>query len=1043
MIYKLFSLLGSTGGLLLCLWPLHAQQAESTQPELVPASLFNLPDDLEIKVWAKSPDFYNPTNMDIDIKGRVWVTEAVNYRTFNANKNKGLNFPKGDRVVVLEDKNSDGKAETSTVFVQEEALVAPLGISVFDNEIYVASAPNLIKYTDVNRNLVFEPEVDKREIFLTGFGGLDHDHSLHAFVSGPDGALYTATGNAGPHIVKDKSGWTLRAGSSYVGGSPYQKNNQPGLKSDDGRVYVGGVALRIEQDGTGMEVIGHNFRNSYELVVNSFGDVFQNDNDDPPACRTTWLMKYGNLGFASNDGARTWRADQRPGQPVAVAEWRQQDPGILPAGDVYGAGAPTGIAYYENGALGKEYEGMLLSAESALSVIFGYHPKPDGAGFDLGNRLNFVSTKSNHTATPSNLHTWFRPSDIAIGADGAIYLSDWFDPGVGGHKMSDQLSHGSIYRIAPKNKRLNVPDIDLTQVQGQIEALKSPAPSVRMLGFHRLVKSGISAMPALKRLLKHDNQYIAARAIWVLANLGERGLAEVSGLLKSTNQQYVITAYRAMLTVAPELKLALAKQLIGRDHPALLREIALSLRDVDFTQKQALILKLAEQYKTKDPWLLEAIGTASEGDEPKVYKVLHQKLATDDANKWSEQFTDLAWRLHPRQAASDFYKRARNESFGITTRKASIDALAFISTQQAGQYMLELAINGPDDTRVYTDWWVRNRDTNDLRAFNLAAQLPKQKPMQAPVPITIEQPAYQSEILNKPKQIADIDLDITGANRLYLEVEQDDPNLNWGLGLWVNAYFIDAEGSRVALRDFPWSAANTKQGYIAKNMTARGLPITLPGSQKLIGGLGVNAPSTLFYSLSGHQFVRFVAQGRVDHKVQRKKYNEPKANIRFKVYHDGGSAQTQAGEYRTIKQILALTGDVERGEALFNGRAVCFTCHKIGQEGGDIGPDLTAIAKKFGTEYLLDSIINPSAAMSFGFETVKIKKTDNTSIEGFLVSDSASVVLKTIAGQMHSIAQTDIVSKTTSDQSIMPSAKLLGLSEQDLMDIIAYLQSLD
>src|SRR5687767_13573171 len=67
-----------------------------------------LPDDLEATLWAESPLFYNPTNMDVDIKGRLWVTEAVNYRDYNNDPTKNLHHTKGDRVMILEDLNNDG-----------------------------------------------------------------------------------------------------------------------------------------------------------------------------------------------------------------------------------------------------------------------------------------------------------------------------------------------------------------------------------------------------------------------------------------------------------------------------------------------------------------------------------------------------------------------------------------------------------------------------------------------------------------------------------------------------------------------------------------------------------------------------------------------------------------------------------------------------------------------------------------------------------------------------------------------------------------------
>ena len=99
---------------------------------------FRLQDpELEVTLWAESPLLYNPTNMDVDTFGRIWVTEGVNYRRSNTRK-------EGDRVVVLEDTNLDGIADKSTVFIQDPELVAPMGIGVIDNVIYVSQPPHII-----------------------------------------------------------------------------------------------------------------------------------------------------------------------------------------------------------------------------------------------------------------------------------------------------------------------------------------------------------------------------------------------------------------------------------------------------------------------------------------------------------------------------------------------------------------------------------------------------------------------------------------------------------------------------------------------------------------------------------------------------------------------------------------------------------------------------------------------------------------------------------------------------------------------------------
>ncbi len=203
-------------------------------------------------------------------------------------------MPKGDRVVILEDTDKDGRADKSSVFIQEPTLVAPLGIAVIDNQIIVSNAPDLIVYTDVNRDLKFDAARRQARSAAHGFDGRNHDHALHSVTFGPDGRWYFSQGNAGAHFT-DRGGKTFRVGSTYDpvpdgGAQPVFGNPPPtysGAKSDDGHVYVGGFSARMQPDGTGVEILGFNFRNSYEQTITSFGDIFHNDNDDPPACRTT------------------------------------------------------------------------------------------------------------------------------------------------------------------------------------------------------------------------------------------------------------------------------------------------------------------------------------------------------------------------------------------------------------------------------------------------------------------------------------------------------------------------------------------------------------------------------------------------------------------------------------------------------------------------------------------------------------------------------------------------------------------------------------
>jgi putative membrane-bound dehydrogenase-like protein len=860
-----------------------------------------LPKGFTATVWAESPQFYNPTNMDVDAKGRVWVTEAVNYRNYNNDSTKFIHHAKGDRVMILEDTDGDGKSDHSKVFVEDKDLVSPLGIAIIGNKVIVSCAPSIIVYTDKDE----DDKPDSKEVFLTGFGGKDHDHSLHSLVAGPDGKWYFNVGNAGPHEVKDKAGWNLRSGSLYTGGSPYNKENNGGQKSDDGKVWVGGLALRIGEDGKGLEVMAHNFRNAYELALDSYGNMWQSDNDDQVVtCRTTWVMEGGNAGYFSADGNRYWQADQRPGQSTFTAHWHQEDPGVMPAGDNTGAGSPTGMVVYEGDAFGEQYRGMLLSCEAGKNVIYGYKPKTKGAGFEL-KRKNFISTlktvddnyKWDEKVTSES--KWFRPSDISVGTDGALYIADWYDPVVGGHKMDDQKGFGRIYRITPTGKNLKLPNINLNTVNGQIQALLNPAINVRNAGFAALKAQGVNVIDQVKNILKSTNPFHRARAIWLMAQLGEAGKIEVKRLLNDKDAAIRLTAFRALKqdkTALPSLLKIAAKDTSS----AVRREVAIALRDLPAAKSTELIVGLAAGFDGKDPWYLNALGIAAMGKEDTVYTAIKKVIGNDDPLLWSSKFAKIAWRIHPTTAVKDLSLRAGSQKISKEERKKAITAIAFINTTKSVESMLKLRNSALADVKEHAEYWINFRKSND----------------------------------------------------------------------WFSLY--------------DWSKVTEKKDVDSKT------------NQEL-------------------------------DKLQ--------ANLEKPGSHEATGSKTLS-----ITEINKLAGDIKKGKVIFNTK--CAICHKVGDFGKTIGPDLTNINKKYDQLALLDAIVNPSAAIVFGYEPWVITMKDGTVVSGFMLSQGNTMVIKDLSGKQHVLDVQKIKEKKQLANSIMPDPSGLALSKSDLADITAYLMSL-
>ena len=619
--------------------------------------------ELEATLFASEPMLLNPANMDIDAEGRVWVTEGVNYRLF---KPWGKIQPEGDRIRILEDTDGDGRADLAKTFYQGNDVNAALGIAVLGTRVIVSCSPKVLLFTDENGD-------DKADgpptVLFNGIGGVDHDHGAHAFVFGPDGKLYFNVGNNGGQLkTPDGKSFIVDKAGNEVNGR--------------GRPYRQGLVFRCNLDGSGVETLGYNFRNNYEVAVDSFGTLWQSDNDDDGnrGVRINFVMEFGNYGYTDEFTGRGWRTKRtNQEKDVPSMHWYQNDPGVIPNLLQTGQGSPTGIAVYEGSLLPDVFRGQMMHCDAGPRIVRAYPVKPSGAGY-TGEIVNMLQSND----------PWYRPSDVCTAPDGSVFVADWHDGHVGGHHMTDHKKGqmtGRIYRLTPKGSdgRYAVP-----QKRTALSMLASPNLAARYIGWQQLNKVGAKAEGTLTKLWQDDDQRLRARALHLLARIDGLEKKYIGAALGDDNPDIRVTGLRIARERGIDV-IPLVKQLVGDPSAAVRRECAIALRHNESPAAPALWAKLAQQHDGNDRWYLEALGLALDRQQDKFFGAWLEVVGSE----WDTLAgRDIVWRSRSKKTPDLLVKILLDEKTGEADKPRYIRALDFQSGPEKEAALIKLLSAG-------------------------------------------------------------------------------------------------------------------------------------------------------------------------------------------------------------------------------------------------------------------------------------------------------------------------------------------------------------
>jgi putative membrane-bound dehydrogenase-like protein len=943
-------------------------------------------EELEAQLFASEPMMLSPSAIDVDHKGRVWVCEVINYRGHRGKR------PEGDRILILEDSDGDAKADKSTVFYQGLDVDSAHGICVLGDRVIISAGDDVFSLYD--RDGDGKADAGSKELIFTKIGGAQHDHGIHALHFGPDGRLYFNFGNAGKKL-HDKDGKIIvdKAGNEVRGDNlPYQQ----------------GMVFRCELDGSGVETLGWNFRNNWEIAVDSFGTVWQSDNDDDgnKGVRINYVMEFGNYGYKDEITRAGWR-DPRPNieKEIPHRHWHLNDPGVVPNLIQTGAGSPTGICLYEGDLLPKVFHGQPIHCDAGPNIVRAYLTKPDGAGYSA-EILNILE---------GSVDRWFRPSDVCVAPDGSLIVADWYDPGVGGHGMRD-LERGRVFRVAPKAAaKYGRLITDVSSIEGAIIALQSPNEEARFLAWRKLQKEGKKAEAALGKLFgdKTALPQHRARALWLLARTKPD---TAFAALKDSDPNIRITALRALRQLqAPDI-LTAAERLVSDPDPRVRREVAIAIRHSDATKANEIWGQLAGQHTPGDRWGLEALGIAADlhwDARLAAAKNPHAEIIwRSRASSSAELITKLLLASKGDAAAKYFRalqfqkdKAAANKAFAVVFQKGDQEP-ALLAASQLGSSAIG-ALPGGNERLTQLIAPVRGK----AEFVELVARLNLR--------------GFSEELLQFIIANPDANESVTAARLILRDVQPLHKILRGGDQTKVSAVTtaLGKTGDRNAMRLLAGELKRKDCSAATRRAITNALVVSGQGGRELLELVkrkelpdDLKAIAALGLARSADKRVRDEAA---------KLLPVPKAE-----------------GFPPIAELAQLKGNAKRGESAYS-KAGCIACHRVKGQHIDFGPDLSEIGKKLSKEAMYQSILFPNAAISHGFHGVTLSGKNGTSVAGYITSETdESITIRLPGGVSQKISSKDITGREDMQQSLMPPGLAASLKKEELADLVAYLQSL-
>jgi putative heme-binding domain-containing protein len=966
----------------------------------------HVPPGFEIQLVAAEPDIQKPLNIAFDDRGRLWVTDTVEYPYATKEGEKSR-----DTVKILSDFGPDGRARKIETFA--DGLNIPIGLLPMPSadEALVHSIPNIWRLKDTNG----DGKADSREPAYSYIGHRDTHGMTNNFTWGHDGWIYACHGFSN---------------DSELAGSDGQ-----GVKMNSGNVY------RMRADGSHAEQVTHGQVNPFGLAFDSLGYLYSCD------CHSKPLYQLIRGGYYPSFG--------KPDDGLGFApEMVTHD---------HGSTAISGIIAYESDHFPPEYRGRLMIGNVVTNRINQDVVEWRGSSPRGIEQPDFVWSEDN----------WFRPVDMKIGPDGAIYVADFYNRIIGHYEVplthpGRDFTSGRIWRIVYKgdgSKPVPSPEaVDRTKssIDELIADLESPTLPVRMSAANQLVaRGGDEAVAKLREMSVAEETGPVARVhtLWILERMGAFDDSVLSRLARRGPTPVLVHLLR-ILVDRPSLSG------VARELPLW----SLTAPDPHVRRAAAEVLGAHPELDFVRPLLQLRRSTAAE-DTHMLYtarKALRDQLSNPGV-----------W---PGLAALnlDDQDRADLADVAVAAPNASASAFLMAHLQNAAEnegnvarYLHHVARHGEESLHPALTAYVR-----DLGLTNGGpnAQFPAIKEIQqglaergAQTPAELR--ALAAGLVASFLESADAAQVKRGIEAVgEFQLKEAIPNLEavFARGDLPVERRMEALAA-VATLDMPRGLAKLKatleDGSLPPSLR-EAAAVTLAGVDKpeardaIIAALAT-IPEGIQYTTAaalvrrkdgGEALLKAVAEGKASARLLQMRpivIGLENAEIPDVAARIAGLLAGLPPADEQLKELIdrrresfagaAAVADVAAGAKSFEVR--CGVCHQMEGKGARVGPQLDGVGGR-GLDRILEDVLDPNRNVDQMFRTTVLALEDGRVISGLLLREEGKILVMADAqGQEVRVPADEVEERKTVQLSPMPADLAQQIPEPEFHDLLQYLLS--